>query len=379
MPEGTSYSTSAKTIEGYTFVRAEGDAPSGTMDGHKVVTYVYEKDAPPAPQPVYYTLTTNYVDESGNAVAIQEIAIFMPEGTSYSTSAKTIEGYTFVRTEGDAPSGTMDGHKVVTYVYEKKVAPPPVVTYDYTVVAEYYTNGAKDGSKNIASVADVLALPAADEVAGTYKNGNRTYNGVSYNYTGITKSGSVYTLRYDRTYVAPTYYTLKVRWISQDGDVLANQLTQLKLKGASYTTEQKAFEGYTFVRTTGDAVSGIMNGSKTVTYIYAKNAPPVEPDPVEPDPVEPDPVEPDPVEPDPVEPDPVEPDPVEPDPVEPDPVEPDPVEPDPEDPIDIPDDDVPLADVPQTGDLSVLWMAMSGASAAGLIGLGVTRKKKDEE
>ena len=51
---------------------------------------------------------------------------------------------------------------------------------------------------------------------------------------------------------------------------------------------------------------------------------------------------------------------------------------DPEDPIDIPDEDVPRVDVPQTGDLSILWMAISGVAAAGLIGLGATRKKKDE-
>lgn len=43
--------------------------------------------------------------------------------------------------------------------------------------------------------------------------------------------------------------------------------------------------------------------------------------------------------------------------------------------IDIIDEDVPLADVPKTGDLSTLWMALSGLSAGGLLLLN--RKKED--
>ena len=87
---------------------------------------------------------------------------------------------------------------------------------------------------------------------------------------------------------------------------------------------------------------------------------------------------------DPIDPpeDPVDPpeDPVDP-PVEPNdpPVDPaDPVE-DPEEPIEIEDPEVPLADVPETGSIAVVWMVLSGVSAAGLIGLGVTCKKKEDE
>ena len=77
------------------------------------------------------------------------------------------------------------------------------------------------------------------------------------------------------------------------------------------------------------------------------------------------------------------------DPVNPpvDPIDPvDPVDPpvDPVDPpavtdgeIEIPDEEVPLAAVPKTGDISALWMALSGLSASGFFFLG--KKRKDDE
>ena len=45
----------------------------------------------------------------------------------------------------------------------------------------------------------------------------------------------------------------------------------------------------------------------------------------------------------------------------------------------LPDEDVPLADVPKTGDVSVLWFALSALSGAGLVGLNLTGKKREDE
>ncbi|MBQ7859391.1 MAG: doubled motif LPXTG anchor domain-containing protein, partial [Faecalibacterium sp.] len=44
--------------------------------------------------------------------------------------------------------------------------------------------------------------------------------------------------------------------------------------------------------------------------------------------------------------------------------------------VEILDEDVPLADVPKTGDISILWAALSLGSAGGL---AVLRKKGKEE
>ena len=50
----------------------------------------------------------------------------------------------------------------------------------------------------------------------------------------------------------------------------------------------------------------------------------------------------------------------------------------PEEEVEILDEDVPLAVAPETGDISMVWYAMIGVSAAGLVCLNL-RKKQDED
>ena len=78
------------------------------------------------PEPVYYNLTVNHVDESGAAVADSDISQGLPEGTPYSTSPKAVNGYNegVWSASSDAVSGTMDSDKVVVYVYSVKEVPP---------------------------------------------------------------------------------------------------------------------------------------------------------------------------------------------------------------------------------------------------------------
>ena len=45
----------------------------------------------------------------------------------------------------------------------------------------------------------------------------------------------------------------------------------------------------------------------------------------------------------------------------------------------IPDEAVPLADVPKTGDNSRIWMALALLSGAGLAGMFVKDKRREEE
>lgn len=78
----------------------------------------------------------------------------------------------------------------------------------------------------------------------------------------------------------PLYvYSLTVKWVDEDGNALAPELVQSAMKtGCAYSTEKKEFEGYTFKKTTGSAVSGVMTTNRTVTYVYSRDYVP-EPDP----------------------------------------------------------------------------------------------------
>ena len=50
----------------------------------------------------------------------------------------------------------------------------------------------------------------------------------------------------------------------------------------------------------------------------------------------------------------------------------------PSDEIEILDEDVPLADVPETGDISILWAAMSVLSGGGIVAINSKKTKKEE-
>ena len=134
LKEGTAYDVTAQaalSIQGYTYKTTAGDAVTGTLDGNKVVTVVYTKDA--VIEDHYYTVTVNYVDEDGNVLAPAYTSASLLEGTAYDVTAQaalSIQGYTYKATAGDAVTGTLDGSKVVTVVYTKDAVDPTPVNPD---------------------------------------------------------------------------------------------------------------------------------------------------------------------------------------------------------------------------------------------------------
>ncbi|MBQ9992793.1 MAG: MucBP domain-containing protein, partial [Firmicutes bacterium] len=289
----------------------------------------------------------------------------LEEGSAYTTEQKAIEGYTFSEVNGDAVSGTMDADKKVTYVYTKDAPPPPPAPVYYNLVVNYVDEA---GEALADSITDTL------EEGSAYTTEQKAIEGYTFSeVNGDAVSGTMdadkevtYVYTKDAPPAPPTpptpppsivsVYDLVVKWKTDEGRTLAPSTHQLKGENVEYTTEQKEFAGFEFVRVDGDPASGIMDGNKEVVYIY--KAIPVEPTPVEPTPVEPTPVD-----------IPEEDVPLAPEP----PVEPTPVEPE---PVDIPEEDIPLAEVPYTGDPIALYAVAATVSGLALLGL---RKKEDEE
>ena len=73
------------------------------------------------------TVTVKYVDENGNAIASAE-KLTGKVGTSYSTSAVTVAGYTLSKTPSNAKGTYTKESITVTYVYTKEVDNTPKVT-----------------------------------------------------------------------------------------------------------------------------------------------------------------------------------------------------------------------------------------------------------
>lgn len=216
----------------------------------------------------------------------------------------------------------------------------------YAVVHEYYTNGSKDGETQPVTV----AAKAGDEVTAEDIAKVTSYQGNTYTYTGANPESltvvagevAVITLRYDRTYNPPvgpsyTYYTVTVNYYDKDsGEVIHTAYTTTQREYTAYdvTAQDKiAITGYTYVETTGDALTGTLNGNKVINVYYTKDSDiddgntPTDPG------------------------------------------------------TDIGDDDVPVtpAKPPKTGDSMGLWIAAAMVSGMGLIWLSLSGKKRKEE
>jgi len=113
---GTAYTTSAKTIDGYTLKTTPSNASGKFTSGTTTVTYVYSKNNDVSKG----TVIVKYVDENGNEIA-SSITKTGEVGTSYTTTAKTINGYTLKTTPSNASGQYKDGTITVTYVYKKVV------------------------------------------------------------------------------------------------------------------------------------------------------------------------------------------------------------------------------------------------------------------
>ena len=195
---------------------------------------------------------------------------------------------------------------------------------------ESYSGSAKEGV--------VLTVKAGAKSGYTFTKGDKPG---TYNLTAAKHNFELYYTKQSSEPiidppVTPTYnyYTVTVNYYDKDSGVLLQQYTspsQLEYTTYDVTARDKiAIEGYTYVETTGDALTGTLNGNKVINVYYTKDSAPVDP-PVTP--VDP--------------------------PVTP--VDPAPVDP------------------PKTGDAMTFWVAAAAASALGLAALALTGKKRREE
>ena len=248
LAENSAYTTEQKSFTGYTFVKITGDAVKGIMDGDKEVTYVYDLNE--------YTLIVNYVDTEGNKLTEAIVTAGLAHGSEYATEQKSFTGYTCVETTGDAVKGIMDGDKEVTYVYDLN---------EYTLIVNYVDT---EGNKLTESIV-IEGLAHGSE----YATEQKSFAGYTFVNTSGDAAEGIMDSDKEVTYVYElNEYTLTVHYMDTEGNQLANTIVAVGLPyGSKYATEQKSFTGYTLVETTGDAVSGIMDSDKEVTYVYDLN------------------------------------------------------------------------------------------------------------
>ena len=183
---GEQYKTVQKDIAGYTLKEVQGEATGTYAKQAQTVTYVYAKKAAVVTEKG--TVTAKYVDEKGQEIAKKEI-LSGKVGDQYTTTQKTINGYTFKKVEGTTTGKYTKANQTVTYVYAKKAV---VVTEKGTVTAKYVDEKGQEIAKT-----EILSGKVGDQYTTTQK----TINDYTFKKVEGTKTGKYTKASQTVTYV----------------------------------------------------------------------------------------------------------------------------------------------------------------------------------
>ena len=300
---GTKYTTEQKTFDGYEFVEmAKDSAPANgeVKKGDQHVTYVY-KPVQPKEYKVDYEFKPS--KEAGTPSELpQGVKDQLPKTVENLADGKSVPSpkeFTPVKDEvnkgtwtfeaWDKETATIKGadeHVIGTWVFTKDEEPQPE---EYKVTHEF-----KSGTTGKDLPEEVKALlpenqtgkvdgntvvptePAQKEV--TTAEGTWTFKG--YDRTNATINGK------DEHFVGTWEFTPKeepkpetgsvyVKYVAEDGEVLeAESIVKKDAEvGEAYTTEQKTFDGYEFVKLEDGSApkdGKVEKGDQHVTYVYKK-------------------------------------------------------------------------------------------------------------
>ena len=119
--------------------------------------------------------------------------------------------------------------------------------------------------------------------ATTQVEKGKSYTAKAASFSGYTLKGSssqtvtvngnkTITFNYTKNTVAPTKYTVTVKYVDIAGKEIEKATTTSVEKGKSYTATAKSIAGYTAKTPTSQKIT--VNGNQTVTFKYTKNATP---------------------------------------------------------------------------------------------------------
>ncbi|PIO83824.1 hypothetical protein BSQ39_09710 [Loigolactobacillus backii] len=213
-----------------------------------------------------YSLTTNYVDETGKQVATSDSKTDLSYGDAYTTTAKVVNGYYLTAVPSNAKGTIGKGDLTVTYVYNKVgsyVITPPNGGTETDV--PYPNDPDNPGKVTTPTTPIVPSVPGETPVG---PNGDPlTPAGDGYLPPATPADpGKDTTI----TYVANDY-GVTVNYVDQNGKQVAPSETQTKLHdGDDYTTTAKVVNGYYLTAVPSNAKGTIGTSDLTVTYVYNK-------------------------------------------------------------------------------------------------------------
>ncbi|ENQ0686925.1 MucBP domain-containing protein [Listeria monocytogenes] len=246
---GENYTTTAKTIDGYSLTTTPANANGTFSTNPQTVTYTYKKD--PIAQPV----TVNYIDTDGKTIAPTE-TLSGNVGENYTTTAKTIDGYSLTTTPANANGTFSTNPQTVTYTYTKDpIAQPVTVNYIDT-----------DG-KTIAPSETLTG-----NISENYTTTAKTIDGYSLTTTPANAKGTFSTepqiINYIYAKNAEIAQPITVNYRNSTGQKIAKSEVLTGNIGESYSTQPKTIAGYTLTTIPPNAKGTFTTNAQTVTYMY---------------------------------------------------------------------------------------------------------------
>lgn len=240
------YTTTAKTIAGYTLVTTPTNNQGNFGTSDITVDYVYKAED--------YTLTSTYKDAQGKELkppVVDSKKYHIQD--NYSTSAATIPGYTLVATPANETGTFHTSDATVNYVYKltstykdaqgTELKPPVVDSKTYHIQDNYATTAAViPGYTLVATPANQSGTFGSTDIQVNY-----VYQAVAYKLTSTYKDQQGNDLALPKV-DSKTYHI-------QDG----------------YTTSDIAIPGYTLVAAPTNQTGTFGASDVTVNYVYKAN------------------------------------------------------------------------------------------------------------
>ena len=136
---GLSYTTDAETIENLDLISMPANANGVFIEDEQTVVYVYRRKNAG-------NVTIHYVDPAGRSLSADDVLNGSRKlGLPYSTSAIEINGYHFLRSEGDTDGIFRLNDQEVTYVYLKD---PSVIIIPNPLIPATPSNVTIPGDRN---------------------------------------------------------------------------------------------------------------------------------------------------------------------------------------------------------------------------------------
>ena len=248
---GDDYTTSAKTIDGYTLVVTPQNKDGKLTMDKITVTYEYRKLS---------NVTVKYIDENtGKEIpGVDEITTTYKQGDSYTTELKDITGYTYTR-DTDNTRGTVARENIEVVYYYKKTSQGVVTRYiDQVTQKEIADSQSQTGLEN-----------------DNYTTTPATVDGYELVLTPANAKGKMTPELITVTYEYRKLSNVVVKYIDENTGVeipSVDEITTTYKEGDSYTTEKKDIPNYTYTKDTKNLSGTVGRENIEVVYYYKKTS-----------------------------------------------------------------------------------------------------------